>query len=84
MIRIPVFFNNESTEQAKSMGVDIAVGKYDVRECSIYFINAIQPMFCKVSGVEYAIVYSSGIPFYTPWTKSKVELEYTKVFMSYN
>lgn len=70
-VKLPILFNNDSTDQLEELNINFNLKDYDVREMTFYCINGIAPYV--EHGKDYTMVYSNGFDFICPLKMSEVE-----------
>jgi len=60
-LELPIFFENESTNELSKLGIDINLDDSDLRMCTFYNIDLITPYLDE--GISYTHVHSCGMEF---------------------
>lgn len=64
MIKIPIFWHNDSTEQLEEMGIDYSLSDCPVQDFYFHAIGATTQLVQE--GNYYTIIYSGGVNFTSP------------------
>jgi len=60
-LELPIFFENEITDELSKLGIEINLSDTDLRMCTFYNIDLIAPYLDN--GIFYTHVYSCGKGF---------------------